>query len=257
MRALPQRRALTWRKPSRESIQPHPCFRAFGRHHPDAIRSYVDSGAVSARPYLLNAAQRAKVDDALRNLPALHREKLHAHLRHPSFIDVPAGAGNGLTAVVNDGSFPVFDLTLRAGILNESLSEFLTSKERAIFVDDGCEATGPSTPLEVLWTISFFTRQRISSTMPCPLPGNWIRNSPLLSGWTARLFTPPGPNRRLCRTSFAADPRSRFHRHRAFTRPWPTVPSSRYTRRPQPRRTLRNSLPGERGQNATRSNRSP
>ncbi|QAY76325.1 hypothetical protein [Sphingosinicella sp. BN140058] len=108
---------------------------------PDAIRSYVDSGAVSARPYLLNAAQRAKVDDALRNLPALHRQKLHAHLRHLSFIDVPAGAGNGLTAVVNDGSFPVFDLTLRAGILNESLAEFLTSKERAIFADDGSGST--------------------------------------------------------------------------------------------------------------------
>ncbi|PSJ39616.1 hypothetical protein [Allosphingosinicella deserti] len=104
---------------------------------PEAIRQYVESGVASARPYRLNAAEKERIEKALLGLPEVHRRKLHAHLRHLSFIDVPAGAGNGLTAKVNEGSFPVFDLTLRAGILDEPLSEFLTTKERAVFADDG------------------------------------------------------------------------------------------------------------------------
>jgi hypothetical protein len=110
----------------------------------DAIDTYVRSGVASARPYDLDRAERARVEDALAQLPAVHRHFLQAHLRHLSFIDVPAGAGNGLTAVINEGDFPIFDLTLRAGILTESLSDFLTAKEQMAFTNDGSGQPCPS-----------------------------------------------------------------------------------------------------------------
>ena len=108
---------------------------------PEAISTYVQSGATAARAHRLTSEEWSQIELALAALPALHRHFLGKHLRHLSFIDVPDGAGNGLTTVVSDGDFPVFDLTLRAGILNETLSEFLTIKEQRVFSEDGSGTT--------------------------------------------------------------------------------------------------------------------
>lgn len=107
----------------------------------EAVESYRASGVAFARPHRVTATQMDRVDRALASLPALHRRVLQRHLRHLSFIDVPVGAGSGLTARISDGDFPLFDLTLRAGILDERLSEFLTTKERTVFSPDGSGTT--------------------------------------------------------------------------------------------------------------------
>ena len=108
---------------------------------PEAIDTYVQSGATAVRAHRLTSAEWSQIELALAALPALHRKFLQEHLRHLSFIDVPKVSGNGLTAVISDGDFPIFDLTLRAGILSEMLSEFLTTKEQKVFSEDGSGTT--------------------------------------------------------------------------------------------------------------------
>lgn len=138
----PQSRDGPNREQLKYGVSPHSSLRA--RVVPpstEAINSYVQSGVTTARAHRLTSAEWSKIGRALKELPALHRHFLREHLRHLSFVDVPAGAGNGLTALISDGDFPVFDLTLRAGILNETLSEFLTTKERMVFSDDGSGTT--------------------------------------------------------------------------------------------------------------------
>lgn len=103
------------------------------------IGHFEAAGMREIRPHVLTPAELAQVEQALARLPALHRRVLDAHLRHLSFVDGVPGQGTALTSQVG-ASAPFdtqFDITLRASALHETLAQFLTTKERRLFEDDG------------------------------------------------------------------------------------------------------------------------
>ena len=103
---------------------------------PEIVDAFSQMAGRTATAHQPDATQLQRLTRDLASLPPLHRYMLKHHLRRFSFIDTD-GAGTGLTAVVGDGGYPLFDITLRAGILDETLSAFLTAKERQLFADDG------------------------------------------------------------------------------------------------------------------------
>jgi hypothetical protein len=71
-------------------------------------------------------------------LPPLHRRILQGHLRRLSFVDGKAGAGSALTSRADpEQKGDVFDITLRASLLDETLTDFLDIKEANLFEADG------------------------------------------------------------------------------------------------------------------------
>ena len=70
----------------------------------------------------------------MEQLPAFARETLLQHVRSISFIDgIP---GNGVTSLEEGTTVPVFDIVLRAGLLQETVSDYLTRKERGYYSSD-------------------------------------------------------------------------------------------------------------------------
>lgn len=102
---------------------------------PSAIALFESAGMRDVRAHVLTPRERLRVEAALAALPAPHRKMLESRLRHLSFVDGIPGHGTGLTAPV-DGT-DQFDITFRADLIDESLSSFLTTKERRLFVADG------------------------------------------------------------------------------------------------------------------------
>jgi hypothetical protein len=103
----------------------------------EVLQAYRDSGVPNPTPHTLTDDEWAKVDAAIGALPALHRRVLQQHLRRLSFVDVPPGGGNALTRVVDPrAAQKQFDITFRARLLHETLTEFLNGKESAIFEPD-------------------------------------------------------------------------------------------------------------------------
>lgn len=91
--------------------------------------------------HALTGAERRKLSAAFAGLPPLHRRVLGERLRSVSFLD---GMPNtALTSPVNpDEPYRLYHITIRAAILREDVSEWLTWKERTCF-----EAAG--SPLSV------------------------------------------------------------------------------------------------------------
>ena len=104
-----------------------------------AIDEFKKAGMEGVRPHTLTAPERAKVATALASLPALNRHVLDKKLRYLAFVDGIPGEGTGLTGQVEKTG--LYDITLRASIVNELLSSFLTTKERRVFSDDGSGIT--------------------------------------------------------------------------------------------------------------------
>lgn len=106
------------------------------------LATYRGSGAKNVRPHRLTAAEWAKVDAAFAALPPAHRDVLRRHLRRISFVASSAGGGNALTSPAEpECGGKLFDITLRAGLLDETLTTFLTTKEAMLFVPDGSGTT--------------------------------------------------------------------------------------------------------------------
>lgn len=94
-----------------------------------------------ARSRTLTTADREKVEAALGLLPPLHRSVLGERLAEISFVE--GMPNNALTYPhPGDSTEGLFNVTIRAGVLNETVSELLTKKERTCF-DTG------SSPLEL------------------------------------------------------------------------------------------------------------
>ena len=98
----------------------------------EVLKMFEGLGGPAPTPHALTDAERAKVAAAFAALPPLHRRILAERLRGESFLD---GMPNtALTSTVNpDEPDPLFDLTIRAGVLRETTSEWLTQKERTCF----------------------------------------------------------------------------------------------------------------------------
>lgn len=95
------------------------------------LKAFKDAGA-KPTAHVLTAAERQKVGKAFAALPPLSRRILRERLRSFSFLDrMPNTA---LTSTVNpDEPYKLFDIAIRAGILNQDVSDFLTQKERTCF----------------------------------------------------------------------------------------------------------------------------
>jgi hypothetical protein len=106
--------------------------------HEETVAAYRESGAVDASAHPLTEREWTRVERAIADLPPLHREVLERRLARLSFIDAPSSAGTALTRASDgpDGG-SLFDITIRADVLDKSLSDFLTEKESTLFSDDG------------------------------------------------------------------------------------------------------------------------
>ncbi len=110
---------------------------------PDSVRQrYRDLPKPSPTFHELTEAEHAKVENVLQELPAFTRDAFTQHVRSISFVDgIPANA----TTIKDAGSgYPVFDIVLRAGLLNENVSDVLTRKERSYYT-----ATDPNLTLSI------------------------------------------------------------------------------------------------------------
>ena len=99
-----------------------------------AVNEFRKAGMEEVRTHILTNAERAKVEAAIGSLPFLNRDALNKHLHQLAFVDGIPGEGTGLTSPATQHG--QFDITFRASLINESLSAFLTTKERRTFTDD-------------------------------------------------------------------------------------------------------------------------
>jgi hypothetical protein len=104
-----------------------------------AVDEFKKAGMQDVRPHQLTAHERAKIAAALASLPTLNKRVLEKNLHSLAFVDGIPGEGTGLTSPYQNTG--LLDITLRASIVDESLSAFLTTKERRVYTDDGSGTT--------------------------------------------------------------------------------------------------------------------
>ena len=97
---------------------------------------FKEAGGAVPTAHALTEAERLKLSAAYAALPPLHRRVLSERLRSVSFLD---GMPNtALTSPVNpDEPYRLYHITIRAAILREDVSEWLTWKERTCFETAG------------------------------------------------------------------------------------------------------------------------
>jgi hypothetical protein len=111
-----------------------------GQADPSVLKMFADAGMPAPTAHVLTDAERKSLAWAFTTLPPVHQRVLRDRLRRISFLD---GMPNtALTSIVDpDAVTPAYDLTIRAGVLHESVSEFLTNKERTCFDFNGSPRT--------------------------------------------------------------------------------------------------------------------
>lgn len=95
---------------------------------PESVFKMFREAEMNPVNHELTAVERAKVEKAFAILPPLYQKILKGHLLSISFMDnMPNTA---LTSPVESSdSIKMFNITFRAGILNETISEWATQKE--------------------------------------------------------------------------------------------------------------------------------
>lgn len=95
------------------------------------LQRYRDLPKPAPTLHQLTQAERADVENVLQELPAFTRQAFTQHVRSISFVEgIPANA----TTIMEDGStLPTFNIVLRASLLHETVSQFLTRKERGYY----------------------------------------------------------------------------------------------------------------------------
>jgi len=101
----------------------------------DILKQFQEAG-MAPKSHQLTAAEKEIVSSAFALLPPLHRRVLKTRLRSISFLDnMPNTA---LTGPVNtDTEFRLYHITIRAAILRQTVSEWLTEKEKTCFDTTG------------------------------------------------------------------------------------------------------------------------
>jgi hypothetical protein len=96
------------------------------------LKMFKQRGGAPPTAHALTGEEQRKIAAAFAVLPAVHRRVLGERLRSVSFLD---GMPNtALTSPVNpDEPYRLYDITIRAAILNEDVSAWLTWKERTCF----------------------------------------------------------------------------------------------------------------------------
>lgn len=97
----------------------------------DVLKKFRDAG-MSPTEHVLTDAEREKIAAAFNLLPPLHQRILKERLKSISFLDnMPNTA---LTSSFNyEEKYNIYHITFRAGILNETISQWLTWKENTLF----------------------------------------------------------------------------------------------------------------------------
>jgi len=189
---------------------------------PDALRSrvappdevvlqaYRDSGVANPTLHSLTDDEWGKVDAAIGALPELHRRVLQQHLRRLSFVDVPPGGGNALTRLVDPGAAnKQFDLAFRAGLLRETLTEFLNGKESGVFEPD---RSGQTVAIEAgdSSAIAYVLLHEATHVVDATLEISTAPNSRFQTGiWLDRTrLAPPYDRSMIQSTAFRRGPRT-------------------------------------------------
>jgi hypothetical protein len=111
---------------------------------PESVfKKFMDAG-MKPTNHILTEAEKAKVDQAFSILPPLHKRILKEHLHSISFMDNMPNTALTSTLETTDSS-KQFNITFRAGILNETISEWATWKEKSAFDN----STNPSATIEI------------------------------------------------------------------------------------------------------------
>lgn len=99
---------------------------------PESVFKMFREAEMNPVNHELTAVERAKVEKAFAILPPLYQKMLKTHLHSISFMDnMPNTA---LTSPVESSdSMQLFNITFRAGILNETISEWATQKENTCY----------------------------------------------------------------------------------------------------------------------------
>lgn len=103
---------------------------------PDSVfKKFVDAG-MSPTNHALTEAEQQKVSHAFSLLPPMHLRILKEHLHSISFMDnMPNTA---LTSPIEpEGKTNQFNITFRAGILKQTISEWATWKEQTLYDNSG------------------------------------------------------------------------------------------------------------------------
>lgn len=118
-------------------LDPASSFESRVKETPAAVlKMFTDEGMGTPTTHPLTAVEKRKLASAFASLPPLHRRILAERLRSVSFLDGMPNAA--LTSTVNpDEPYRLFDFTIRAGVLDETVSRFLTNKERTCFDTEG------------------------------------------------------------------------------------------------------------------------
>lgn len=111
---------------------------------PESVfKKFIEAG-MQPMNHELTAAEQAKVDKAFSILPPLYKKVLKKHLLSISFMDNMPNTALTSTLETTD-SIKQFNITFRAGILNETISEWATWKEKTVFDN----SANPSTEIQI------------------------------------------------------------------------------------------------------------
>jgi hypothetical protein len=135
----PLAHAMQRASPNSEEAEVEALMDRVGPPSQEAVDEFKKAGMEGVRPHTLTATERTKVQAVLASLPSLNRHVLEKKLHYLAFVDGIPGEGTGLTSPVAKTGLD--DITLRASILDELLSNFLTMKERREFREDGSGIT--------------------------------------------------------------------------------------------------------------------
>ena len=113
-------------------LDPAKPFTARVTQTPEDVLKKIREAGMSPTEHILTDAERKKIDSAFTLLPPLHQRVLKERLKSISFLDnMPNTA---LTSSFNaEEKYNLYHITFRAGILNETVSQWLTWKENTGF----------------------------------------------------------------------------------------------------------------------------
>ncbi|OLY94363.1 hypothetical protein SAMN05444008_10548 [Cnuella takakiae] len=99
---------------------------------PESVFSLFRDAGMNPVNHPLHADEKAAVEKAIAILPPLHQRILQMHLHSISFMD--SMPNNALTSLLESGdSAKQFNITFRAGMLSETISEWVAKKEYTSF----------------------------------------------------------------------------------------------------------------------------
>jgi hypothetical protein len=102
------------------------------RHTDTTVLEKFREAGMNPVEHKLTKAELSIVSKAIDLLPALHKKILQSHLRSINFLD--SMPNTALTSTLNPkDKFKIFDITIRAEILKQNVSEWLTEKENTCF----------------------------------------------------------------------------------------------------------------------------